>query len=251
MIERADRVTRSPEQEAAYCEIEMAVRARRFAQPALRATLGPRPQGQFLDDFLWNFSGDPVRVDHMMPKKPGCGDELYDYPYDYCRTLVNGYTGATLINVRTTPDPQASPFDRYLVVIGDMERETVSRLRVNGIERPEGSHMQDKWLRLIITLDKFDVLDGEPKVEDDDLMQLNQQVLDQSARHEQQAHIQLSSQGITLKPFDGRGQMIRGIDGVVRDRHTLSRLAITAGIRRPDQSEVVMPQSYLLDRRAA
>lgn len=232
---------------SAHGEIKAGIRARQFAQPAIRAVLGSADQAKFFDDFLWIYIGDPLRAGHAMPKKPGWGDYLYDYDMPE----VKGYTQAgVLIDVRSTRDPAASKLERYLVVVGDMEDLTVVRHRVNAIELTPATHLAGAAIKLVVTTDRFDVLDGDPP-DTEDLMALNDDVQAQSARHERQACIQLSGTGTSYKPFGGSEQMVLGVDRAVRDRHTLAELAVAAGLRRSDDSAVEIPPSYLSHRRAA
>lgn len=216
----------------------------RFASIAEGAVFGGVDTAKFLDDFLWNYVGDPYRIGQNMPKNPEVNDEFAPYKHDYNHTLVNGYTDQSqhLIHIRETYEQGVDPKERYLVIIGNVATRQVVRFRINDVEvNPYIS------TRLILTTERFDVLGGggshlqDPNTAESKLRRAKD-ARDRKAAHERQTAVQLSNQSVTFKAFDGKEEGISPIVNVVQDRRLLTRLAVAAGVTDHQGQPIWLPE---------
>lgn len=222
----------------------------KFAGPAVRAVFGDYSQAKFFDDFLWMHMGDPIRMGSNPAKSPAIDDGLSVYRHDYNNTVLNSYTDeGQLIHVRQTYDRFEDEREQYLVIVGDMEEESVHRYRINEIiHQPDFSGTIST--KLTLTTDMFDRLDGKTPYDASrsarGIMAQYRETEKRRHAHERQAHLVMSNQ---LASFQLLGEPERAnlgsIDKAVRDRHFLTQLAIAGCIERDDQQPFVLPQSYL------
>lgn len=224
-------------------------RQRRIARPALLAVMCEE-NAKFLDDFLWQYIGDPVLPGRFKDKNPDCDDALFSYDYNYNQPLINGYTNdGMLIHVRQTRDTDAPKLQQHLVITGDMETRQITRWRVNEIEDEGQTDDHIAYRKLYMTTDALDSLDGEPPFDPANPM-LSMQRLDaalhqQDQRRDKQAYIKMSTQGMKFRPFDQASEQIGGISRVVRDRDRIAWLAMAAGWSTIQDTNITAPNYFL------
>lgn len=194
---------------AALTSIEEGIRARRFAQPALKAVFS-QPHAQFIDDFVRYCSEvEPNEV-----------------------VLASSYTEqGDLISVKSLSHPSDPDSEiRHRVVIGDIHNQTVTQYRVNDIEM----NPSKPSMRLVCTTDRFDQIDGQPTLDTthpvEGLLALNDDIMQQHIRHQRQVYVELSAHSIIYKPFDGKERSAPSLDQMTYDRYMLTRLAMAAGL---------------------
>lgn len=194
---------------------------------ALAVDMSPE-RSQVLDDFLWEYMGDPVRpgqfpiIERTHP---------HGHTYRYDRPLVNSVTeGGTLINARQASGEDVSrDYASWFVATAQIHTGQIDEWRINDIE----SHYSvDDGLEttLFLTRDMLDSYDGEPDVSQLSLIEAEyaRQMFSQAQRQRKlrQTQLRLRQDGVAFKAFDGQFESVTGINRLVEDRKAIGSLAL-------------------------